>query len=357
MRSTAKRILKEKKPVLAEIELTLFENCNQNCAFCDHDKKSTVGLTQEEIYSKKQIVFDFIDGIDDDVRTVQVQLVGGELLQDRLIEEGHLRHYAHILNEIKKYVRKTGRFLQVMVVSNMLFQDTKKIWNWLNWLNRSFDTQLIASYDITGREINSQWRFNLEALKKYIGSVNMVATAPTIKKLLSGNCNYFDYLYGEFEIFIDTFIPDERTKKLIPSDDLYLEYLKFMSENYSSVHPLSKIVNVFKHKTPMSNSKMDCMSLNKITIFPDGTTSNCRWKRYKQEHFNTTLDYDDNSNIMLAYLNQYNCLTCDHYDLCPFRCFVQWDWKDREKSEGCVLKKWFAFLENKDWTQHLSQES
>lgn len=49
---TTKLLLEAKRPDIAEIEMTLFENCHLNCSFCHHDKKSTVGLSREEIFSK-----------------------------------------------------------------------------------------------------------------------------------------------------------------------------------------------------------------------------------------------------------------------------------------------------------------
>ena len=84
--SVTKSILESKKPNIAEIELTLFENCNISCDFCLHDKKLTTGLTGEEMFSKIPLFVDILKRQQGRVDLVQINLVDGELLQDRWMD-------------------------------------------------------------------------------------------------------------------------------------------------------------------------------------------------------------------------------------------------------------------------------
>ena len=95
-------ILEPKRPDIAEIELTLFENCHLNCSFCHHDKKSTVGLSREEIFSKLSIVEDHLIKMKDRVDICQINMVGGELFQDRISEWAYPVYYDFLI-EIKKF--------------------------------------------------------------------------------------------------------------------------------------------------------------------------------------------------------------------------------------------------------------
>lgn len=346
-----KKMLHKKKPVLAEIELTLFENCHLNCDFCGHAKKSTVGLSREEIMSKIDLIDGFLQKVDKDVKMVQLQLVGGELLQDYLIKDGFLEYYLELVKEVKGMCDEDGKHLQVMLVTANVFREREKVKDFLDRAKEIVPFQLILSYDLEGRPMGKIWRDNLTYFQEYVSSINTVATKPAIRKLIDEGDEYFQYLYENFEVFVDNFIPDVDTIHLIPTDDEHLEFLKFMSLNYSSVNPIAEIVNKYKHPEHNDNRtvKMSCLSLNKITIFPDNTWSNCRWRRYKQENFKNELVYEDNSNMVVDFLNENNCFSCEYYNKCPFSCFTQWSWKQRERSPGCVNKKWFQFLDKVEW--------
>lgn len=352
-RELVKKLLDTKKPDIAEIEVTLFENCHLDCDFCGHAKKSTVGVSKEEIMSKVPLMTNFLKTISPDVDTVLLQLVGGELLQDYLIDDGFLDHYHELISLVDIAAQYENKKLKVKIVTANLTSRKEEVKAFLdNVKANGMDIEMIVSYDLVGRPMGERWRQNLTYFQEYIYSINTVVTKQAIRKLIDEGDPYFHYLYNNFEIFMDNFIPDVDTSHMVPSDDEHLEFLKFMSSNYSSVHPISRIVNIYKHNSPLTVVKMDCMSLNKVTIFPDNSTSNCRWKRYEQKDFINDLVYEDNSNMMLDFMNTNDCLNCRFYQKCPFTCYTQWSWKDRERSIGCVNKKWFEYLEKKDWHQN-----
>lgn len=350
-RELVKKLLHKKKPFLAEIELTLFENCHLNCMFCGHAKKSTVGLSQEEIMSKVTMVEEFVKKIEKDIEIVQLQFVGGELLQDYLINDGYLEYYLDFMTEFKRICEENGKHAQSMLVTANLFKEREKLKDFILRAKEILPFNLILSYDIVGRPIGDLWRENLSYFQEYVSTINTVATKQAIRKLIDKGDPYFHYLYQNFDVFVDNFIPDVDTIHMIPSDDEHLEYLKFMSINYPEVFPISEIVNIYRYPGEylQKTTKMSCLSLNKITIFPDNTSSNCRWRRYKDSDFKNKLVYEDNSNMVIDFLNENNCFGCEFYDKCPFSCFTQWSWKNRERTPGCVNKKWFQFLEKHDW--------
>ena len=117
--NNTKILLENKRPLIGEIELTLFENCHLNCSFCHHDKKSTVGLTEEEILSKVSLVEDHLIKLKGSVGEVQINMVGGELLQDR---HSHLYDvYEKLLDEIMDVYQKHDYTIKVVWVTSFQF--------------------------------------------------------------------------------------------------------------------------------------------------------------------------------------------------------------------------------------------
>lgn len=334
--NTTKTILESKRPDIAEIELTLFENCNINCSFCFHDKKSTVGLSREEMFSKLPIIEEFLQKQKGRVNFAQINLVGGELLQDRWMEKLCTEYY-DLLTAAKPLFDAVELPMKVVIVSNFLFKKREVVLNMINKLRESgIDTHLIVSYDFEGRPLSDNYRDNIAFFgPKYICSVNLVGTRQSIKKFLSDEDEYFKYLYNNFNIFFDDFIPDRGADESVPTDREFYEWYSFIANNYPKIQPVADLLQ-------NKNNSMHCLSLNKITIFPDNRTSNCRWYRYKQSDFGTELNMKDNAGMMQSFLDEMGCLSCEFFSRCGFRCFTQWDWKNRVRDmDICPMKKFF----------------
>lgn len=333
-------ILEPKRPDIAEIELTLFENCHLNCAFCHHDKKSTVGLSREEIFSKLSIVEDHLIKMKDRVDICQINMVGGELFQDRISEWAYPVYYDFLI-EIKKLYDKYGHTIKVVWVTSFQFVKRERVQKLIDDLNAAdVPSYIICSYDFDGRPVKGPYSKNIEYFADYITSINMVATTISIEKYMADEDEYFHYLYEKFDNFyFDDYIPDKGYDYMIPSDSLYLEFLKFTYHNYPNINPIKDLI--YK-----DNNHMHCLSLNKVTIFPDNSTSNCRWDRYTPSDFNTPLHRPDNTSMMQAYMDEHGCLSCKWWDKCGFRCYTQWDWKNRERDlPDCVMRLWFNYME------------
>jgi uncharacterized protein YutD len=344
MKSLVKEILKSKKPKLGEIEVTLFEFCNLKCDFCFHKVNDKTGLTKEEIMEKLSTIFSFSNSIKEEVKVIQLNMVGGELMIDSLIEVGYLEIYKEFILEVNKYYKEIGIDLRVVFVSNYLFNNESsiKIEKMINELKTETKSYIgmIASYDFSGRPMNQLWKENLKRLKNVTVSINTVMTKPALEHLMIKGDKYWEEeIYPNFETFFDFFIPDKGSNDLIPPDSLLLDFYKWVSDKYPNINPIKDMLKT-NEMQPMS-----CLSLNKITIFPDGSTSNCRWKRYDDEDFKNELNYDDNSNMMMDYITEYNCFSCEYYSICTFRCFTQWSWNGRIRDvEGCVNKHFYNYL-------------
>jgi hypothetical protein len=45
-------------------------------------------------------------------------------------------------------------------------------------------------------------------------------------------------------------------------------------------------------------------------------------------------------------MDENGCLSCQWYNKCGFRCYTQWDWKNRERDlPDCIMRMWFNYME------------
>lgn len=334
-----KAVLETKRPSIAEIELTLFENCNIECDFCFHDKKSTVGLTRDEMQEKLDHVERFFEERAHTVDLMQINMVGGELFQDRWMER-LCDDYFYISWQIHNLAYRYKVPLKIVWVSNFLFAKKEVVRDLIDKLrNSGVDSHLIVSYDFDGRPMSNRYRDNIEWFgPEYICSVNLVGTVSSIKEFMKDEDDYFKWLYEIFNVYFDDFIPDKGSDDEIPSDSLTYEWYKFIADHYPKINPVRTLLENEKNE-------MHCLSLNKLTIFPDNRTSNCRWHRYDQGDFNTEFDIHNNAGMMQNYLEENQCLSCEYFNRCGFRCFTQWDWRNRNKDMNmCMMKAFFNYI-------------
>lgn len=339
--STTKQILENKRPTIGEIELTLFENCNINCNFCFHDKKSTIGLSTTEINSKLPLIQQFMHKRQNTVELMQINVVGGELFQDRYMER-LCCDYINLAKQIKRLANQYNHKLRIVWVSNFLFKKSFKVRQMIDTLRtNNIDTHLIVSYDFDGRPISNQYKNNISYFgPEYIISVNLVGTTQSIHKFMLDDDDYFKQLYKTYNIYFDDFIPDKGTDNKIPTDSLMYQWYTFIADNYPKIEPVAGLIH-------NRQNQMHCLSLNKITIFPDNRISNCRWYRYDQSDFNTKFDIKDNAGMMQQYIDTMGCLSCEYYNKCGFRCFTQWDWSNRVADMNdpkCPIKAFFNYI-------------
>ena len=200
---------------------------------------------------------------------------------------------------------------------------------------------IIASYDLYGRPLPRQYLANIEYFRDYISNINVVVTKEAIGKLLVGD-KIFDFLYERFSIFMDDFLPDSWTSHMIPSDKEYEAYLNCVRERYPKLLPFGESIDLVREGKLNS---IQFTTFNKCNILPNNKVTNYLWDRHNLNDFEGEINYEDNSNLLFNFIEKNSCLTCEYYVSCPLRCPVSWSWKDRERSPGCVNKRFFDALD------------
>ncbi|MFN9066677.1 MAG: hypothetical protein ACK5V3_05570, partial [Bdellovibrionales bacterium] len=64
--------------------------------------------------------------------------------------------------------------------------------------------------------------------------------------------------------------------------------------------------------------------------------------------FNSEVNYQSNSNIVTSFIEENECLSCEWFQRCTLRCFVQADWEKREKTSVCLFKTFFSEITKKE---------
>lgn len=344
-----KDILSDKKPDVAEIELTLFENCDISCAFCAHEKDSIEGMSRSEILSKTEVIRDFIAQVKDDSKFINLHILGGELFQDRLLDDDHmLESYKLLVDNYSKLCTELQVKPRIIFVSGFHFKNKEKVKDFITHIkNIANDISFIVSYDLHGRPKSKFLKDNLIYLNEHISNVNMVMTNKTLEKMMTKSDSMFDFLYQEFPIFIDEFLPDKQTEYLIPSDTLILDWLKFIKTEYPKLMPWHFSVNLIEKGELNTPVQFAGSTVNKCTVLPNNKVTNYLWERHKAEYFKGNVNYEDNTEMLFNFVMENNCLSCEYYKVCPLRCPVAWSWENRERAEGCVNKKFFNSIRSR----------
>lgn len=327
-------LLQDKLEDHSEIEVRLFDYCNLKCSFCSVKTDSKEGL--DTIRDKAYLIVDWIK--QSPLNSHRVSIMAGELFQDGLPEHVWDDYY-FLVKYVQDYCKLHGQELRVNFVTNLIFQENVPRLQRL--IKRLGENVFIStSYDFTGRgmDINRHLTFkrNLETFKEYIDGVCFVLTKPSIKRMLKSakTDKFFNYLYDNFYIYFDNYIPEINTEKMLPSEEEMLQAYEFIADHYPNIEPVYSLLK--------GRGKMTCFSLNKITILNTGKTVTCRqYQDFKQEDFHSEIDYNSNENIIEAYLERYGCLSCEYYKQCTFRCFVQADYRHNKRlpNNQCWLKE------------------
>ena len=211
--------------------------------------------------------------------------------------------------------------------------------------------KLTTSWDPTGRPLkgdtSTKFHKNITHFKPYLGEITFVLTKSTIKKLLKNQTQYLDYLYNNgFTIDYDYYMPTNEVDKLMPTDWELLNAFRALLKRYPKISKLK----AFWRQTG-NPAKLTCASLNKVTILPDGTMTNCRHLDYDQEDFSSEIIKESNSNMIFNYLTDKSCLSCRYFNDCPFSCFLMADHKKfKQESElhDCLYRILFKELDAKE---------
>jgi radical SAM protein with 4Fe4S-binding SPASM domain len=344
-----KAILGAKAPYYTEIDISFFELCNLHCRFCWQDNYNPTGIT--DIAEKANIAIDYLKAQKDKLQpNIQVHMLGGELFQD---DVDYYDQYFKFVCAIKDYCDEhlPEKNLTFVFLTNMNFQKPETgiyldiFIEQMKLENIKFI--LTTSWDPTGRplkgDIETQFHKNITKYKQYMAEVTFVLTKPTINRLLQGHTAYLDLLYANgFMLDYDYYMPTKEVDSMMPSDRDLLEVITMLKERFPKINKVKAWTEEID--TP---GKLTCASLNKITILPDGTLTNCRHLNYDQSDFDSKITNEANADMIMNYITKRECLSCEYFYQCPMSCFVMSDHKkflEQKELDECFYK--ILFREN-----------
>lgn len=338
-------LLKEKIPDSSEIELHLFEFCNLRCHFCGQDHGDKTGMDQ--IQSKIPRIMEFIQKNRKNSHIINI--MGGEIFNDE-IPDALFSEYFKMAEAIHIQAKNGGHHVHFNWVTNLVYEKHQRVRSFLQQLRSvGIETQLSTSYDFAGRKnktwISELFKKNILEFKDDIYTVGFVLTKPAIEFLITGHDEYFEFLYQNYPLYFDYYVPENGASVLMPTDDDLLNAYRFIAKNYPRVSPVQELLKNQKNR-------MTCYSLNKLTLLPDNREVKCRYLHYKDSDFKTPIDYSTNDGIIQTFLEENQCLSCEYFSKCQFRCFVQADWSKRQKATRCIFKTFFQERDQGQYGTH-----
>ena len=325
-------VLDSKAARYGEVIVYLFEQCHLNCVFCHQDHNSTVGADRESILAKADKVIEWVNN-KEEVDVFNIHLMGGELLQDTLINEGFLVYYREFISKLEQGIKRPE--VNILISSALVFTEVDKVLEFLQ------DTKLNVSYDTKGRFTKHDlqvFKQNIEIFKPYIKLVSSVMIKATMKAIIKGD-SYYEYLYNNFECVWDNLLPvNEYSKALMPSDSLSLEFYKKLIDQYPRIPNITHFVE----GTPYN--AMSCTRDRQLTIDDKGVALDvCPATAYPEIQITAA---PETSDLVHKFFDAYNCATCEYYQRCTFTCFVKQDYMQtkRDLRDVCIYKELFNYV-------------
>lgn len=333
------KIIDNKVILHSEIVVCLFEHCNLTCSFCPQDHNSIIGADRESILKKADLIVEYITN-NKRSTDFKIHVMGGELFQDRWIENGFLTFYSEFISDIRSRVPK-DKYPDFNFITNLVFDKWEEVYEFLE----KNDIRFSISYDSKGRFNKEQFglfKRNVERFKQKIRMVSCVATTQNIKSLISGEDKYFSYLYSLFPCDWDSLIPAVKgAEHMMPSESLLLKFYKHLVNNYP------ECINISYFTEEQNHNRMSCTRGNSFTILPDNSSpKGCSGVLYLKDPTSNDLF---SGSIVEKFLQNYNCFECEFFKKCPFTCFIKNDYSKIKRDLGqCVFKETFKYVESKN---------
>jgi hypothetical protein len=329
----------ESKIVLhSEIVVCLFEHCNMECIFCPQKHDNIVGASREEILSKVDSITKYINSNKRSTH-FKVHTMGGELFQDKWINEGFLEIYSEFISAVNNNIDE-GKEVEFNFITNLVFNNAPAVLNFLTQNN----LVISVSYDSKGR-FNAQqfetFKKNVDLFKDKIRVISCVGTKQNMEAVIAGD-EYFGYLYSLFPCDWDSFLPSVPvSEKLMPSETELLNFYKHLVDNYPDC------INISYFTDDSVSNKMSCTRGNSFTVMADG--SNPKGCSGSVLLSNPTSNDLFSGAIVEKFINTYNCFECEFYKKCPFTCFIKNDYSKIKRDLGeCVFKETFKYVRDKN---------
>jgi len=324
-----------------EYTIHLFEFCNLRCAFCWQNHEDTIGI--DNVLDKLPSIEKLIS---QELRTtVTFNIMGGEVFAPKIFNETLCAGYVQLSEEIKKICDRHNKKFSINWVTNLVIERNDLVQYLLATSKfKGIDARLTTSYDPRGR-FNPRdlelFKDNVEFWKDELTCFSCLLTKANIDYYLEHGDEYFDYLYKSgFYIYFDYYMPDEHAQHQMPSDKKLLEFFKWCVDNYPNVHPVKDWIFNKKNYASCRTSKL---------VLADGTICQCGNLTQTPKSlsmYKTPIKRMDNSGIEDAFLNKYNCSSCEFLDRCTLGCFMNRDYKYLEDLDECVFKLTHRYIED-----------
>lgn len=305
--------LAKKRSSQGEIIVTLFEDCNLSCKFCNQDHDSQVGM--DNIRGKADDIIRAIELLRKMRKeTFSIHLMGGEIFQDKFPDSLYAE-YQELVEQVHAYCFANGYAVEFVFVSNLIHFNTNRVKDLICRLtDLGIRSELGTSYDPSARFSPSDlivFAKNLEIYRNYISVVNVVLTAPNIRKFLNGNVPHFDYIYEHFDVFFDYYTPEDNFETMSPKDHELRDMFVFLAENFPKAHP---VVGWMENES----NPMSCQST--YTIQPDGRAGRCtillnNFQKQQAPHTAGEMEHE--------FVTKMDCLSCEYFSRCGLGCFLQ----------------------------------
>lgn len=319
----------------SEIVVNFFDYCNMKCSFCTQIHSSTEGMSKEEILSKVSLILNYIQT--NESNEILLHLMGGELFQDELIDEGFLQHYSEFIHQLETQ-KPSHKKITYNFITNLVFTKINEVKSFCD----KHKLKIAISYDPVARFTKKQlqqFKLNVEEFKNYIRMVSCVMTKQNMKEIIKGD-EYFTYLYNNFDCHWDhLLIGDSQFDIMMPKQSEVYEFYTHLVKHY----PNCLNITQFTKKTPNVN-KMGCTRGNSFTVFADNSIpKGCSGSVVLKD---ASTEDNWSTKVIDNFLSENDCLTCEYYTRCNLTCFVHNDYKKIVKDvQGCVYKKVFEYAD------------
>lgn len=318
----------QRRSTTGEIILNLFEFCDMSCSFCSQDHDSKIGM--DKILEKFQPVVEVIQiqkkmGKSD----FHLHLMGGELFADD-VPDSIFVDYKLLIEKIREYCTNNNIKLKISIASNFVWKDGNRVIR----LKEETKTELMTSYDPAGRFNASTFEIfkqNVRQYAQHISSVGVVITKPTIQKFLKNDVPFFDFIYQNFQVYLDYYGPEKNANVLQPKDTDLRDFMKLIIDTWPNCLPVSGFLK--------DNTSMTCQDT--YSIMADGSYGGCG-KSEKVINFIPIKPI-----LEQQWFDDFNCVECQYFSKCSFGCFMSHHVKEMRTQKECWLKEVYDYIESK----------
>lgn len=329
-------LLSRKQSQIVEIEIHLFEDCNMSCAYCCQEHNESFGPKKEDFDRKVAIAQKHMLRMKGDNRRVAINLMGGELFQDKYGMDVY-QLYLDTIKALRKHAMELYEQVEFGLTTNLTFTDRTGF----DWLVEELKREKISvsfrtSFDLKGRNFPSKKVYyeNLERYKDIIRCISICLHSPNLKEIINGRDEELANLYNRgYTLNFDWYIPDLKFPHIfMPTDEQCMQGLRALFQRYPESYPVVEWKN-------NDINPIQCCSENRILIPANELVSNCVYMPHEETKYYNGVNRGTTYDKASTWMEHQGCLECEHYDRCGFYCYAAADYKDRKRMMTCFIKE------------------